>query len=292
MKFPNFFETLNDPKFNKELQQHKHLYVETTTHIMMRETKVWSEAPFNAMNKDEFIQYLIDSNYTYNTAVKYVREWQKMNPLVDQGIIQINHYLFKKSDIERLPENLDLVDKLLIYFLDIGNLVNFKFLAVTIAFLTALRSKELLSLQKRHIIEMQTGHETIFLKRKNSEIWQPSYTNTLINVLNSEFVYVHINQNENMKMTDDIFNFSRNTLLYYLKNTFIIVNGKSPPKGFGLHSIRNYWATKLQGINLGIAKDFLGHKKSWTTLRYVKPSISTKKINHFIQNNDFYNKLM
>jgi integrase len=134
---------------------------------------------------------------------------------------------------------------------------------------TGLRVGEVLRLTNKHLKALLNGENTIEIKMKASQEWQVIRHKSLFILLEkmsrifSEFLSL------NFEVL--LFQFSSEYLRLKLIKFFTIANNnQSPPKGFGLHTIRYCIASELSNTNLKMAQEFLGHKNISTTHQYVK----------------------
>lgn len=236
----------------------------------------------------QYIIYLSKKNYTFSTAKLKL---DKMNKFLNTSY-KLNPIFFKSADQTRLPD-IDSMDLYMEYVTEKYNAIDrtnlskrdWQIIAIYLSTITGLRIAELLNLRWSHIIQLKNQFIETTLVRKYNSLWQPYYNSKLKQFIS--FIEPLIKEQD-----DFLFKFTSQTLTNLTKQFYLKATGKNPPKGFGTHTNRYYLATKNIGKNIGLTRYLLGHKKTSTTLQYMKNQISTREINQAIDEIPFFSSLL
>ena len=138
---------------------------------------------------------------------------------------------------------------------------------------TGLRVSELVQLSTRHLDELQRRLNLISIVRKQKTQWSVLYHDKLTLLITH---MIRVYEPAMLLLLQDgidtpIFRIGVAGLLARAKQCYLSALHESPHKGFGLHTIRYYLATKWATLgDWELARRFLGHKHVTTTQLYVR----------------------
>lgn len=182
---------------------------------------------------------------------------------------------------------------------------NYKYnLAIMFSLISFLRSMEILNLTFKNITEISP----FFLDKNPNAIISTSLIRKYKSNWDALYIYDYkfwfkkfyearkfdknINDFFNGKLLNydiKVFNFSYSTYLKIYKKYFILALNKLPNYGFGTHYPRYNAPIIFNKKNIKITQLSLGHKKTYTTKKYIKPIISQNELNEFESNSFFKN---
>lgn len=204
------------------------------------------------------------------TAIKYTSLFQKLLNLKDSNI-KVNKLGFDPTPSRYVPMNE--LQALFDHFVETQNLL------MMFCFITGLRSMEVAQFASNHLDDLTKRVDTtnIILKGGKKQ-WKILWSSDLISL--TQLLTVKFEKElkyyRETGAAIKLWNVTPITISERFKKAYSDFFGKIPPKGFGLHNIRYYWATKYSS-NLVLAKLKLNHSKLHTTESYVK--LNAEEIN-------------
>lgn len=217
--------------------------------------------------------------------VPKINEFEKLIELCNKWIRQSydNKLIINTSINSHDDENLKILTK-----------IN-KAFAIKFAYLSVLRLAEVCSITNQHLAELLEHKTTLLIHRKTTEEWTVVYYaqfNELLQYM-KYFYKQHLDLLSIGGVMNVLFQINRRTLQYAINEFYEEANnGKKPPIGFGLHTLRYIIGTKIVASgDIETARIMLNHKSTSTTKIYTRyDAIHTEKILKEISEKDEYYK--
>ncbi len=253
---------------------------------------------------DERAKIFIKTLYLRNLkAVTISLYFKKLKPhlfpntvIIPNSLVFDNHY---PKTCQVRGGNLENIQNLINYVKnEIPDTCVYKW-PIIISSYSGLRLREVCSITMEHIRDLHEKKPIIKIKRKNNKDWRVIYypqfeklVEYIITVACKDNYNLYINSFINQKL----FPYTPQALHYKLKYYYQLANdGKKPPIGFGLHSIRYFLATVLYETTgkIEIPQALLGHTSQKTTEIYIKNNnLKLKKeLEKLYTNNDLYSNI-
>lgn len=240
------------------------------------------------MSEEEKIIFFLnkckDSKFRASTSKKYLELFKKINNIRSKKV-QMEYSAFPPSAPRYITT--DQMELLLQQFLETQNLL------MLFCFYTGLRSMEIAQFSTQHLNDILLKKEfTPLVLKGGKKFWRILYTRELLDLANilAEQKAEELDYYRRTNTDILIWQYSPLYISILFKNEFIKCFKRLPPKGFGLHNIRYYWATK-NSKNLPFAQLKLNHSTIKTTKRYIK--YDAEKIDfNTLNNTEFYKSIL
>lgn len=234
--------------------------------------------------------YLMSKNMSFNTAKTYIKQL-KSYKILDKATKRLEPSKFN-HEVQTRSMNMATFK---IYTNElINNNFNKTFACLIFIIYTGLRYFELTQITAYTLLQLKNRENIISIYRKSTSqknkiiSWVPIYTKNFENIIDRFLILFEeeINLYTKHNQIFPLFTISNKSLNALFKSSLRSFANFNPPKGFGIHSIRNMSAELIanQTQNILPVKRFLQHSNIKTTEKYIRKTnldSFTKELNEF-----------